>query len=605
MNCFIIKLNDDRSRNEKLAYKRIELSDNLKEILNRGGDQAPIVAVVEEGKDYGRVLRNENIIKNRGVKNPHKQLSHYLFGHGNAIPCINGNFTVCSQLKNGARAFLENKLSRGGDVSIIAVNKEIMKQLIAETSKNGGDKKAKAGGGSEDNKNARNAGGKEKFRTAGETGGDETGNAGGESFARPNKGAMPKALIDLLSSIEVPKELRDTFLGESAEFRLIRQLIMLASKCDEPVLLLGETGTGKEVIARSIHEYFMSEKGKDFKNPSSPKLITVNCGAIPKELFESELFGYKKGVFSGAVRDKDGLWKAADGGTLFLDEIGDLHLDHQVKILRALQDGTFLPVGALKEEYSHPRVIAATNRDLFSMVQTGQFREDLYYRLRIFLIRTPSLGEHPDNLKTIAEKCWASITRDDGCLLAEDAVRILQERRWPGNVRELKALLSGTFSLFRDKILKAEHLRAMLQMQGPSAPARSFEKTKDDGEAGLYKIECLRHLRRADEVVQACKVTFNGITDAKKSDPAREASLRNFMRYRLNELETLCAQPVLFHDKEAFFMVHQLKGKLIYFLDALELKNDRAFVQKSRSEIGPLFKKVQAAVISEVNLLFG
>mgnify|MGYP001009860366 CR=1 FL=1 len=625
MNCFIINAIKNDDAKEKISFRRIELSDNLKELLNRSGAQAPIAAIVEEGKDYARVLKNEGLVKNRGVKNPHKQLSCYLLGHENAIPCINGNFTVCRQLKNGVRALLNNDGCRNGFVSIVAVSREIMRQLVAETvsestskaepgkgkrpeSMKAGsveDKKAKASGAFENYKSAKTSGVREKIHSTEESGGPGTGSAGGETFARTNKSALSKAIIDLLSETEVPKALCDAFYGDSAEFRLIRQLIMLASKCDEPVLLLGETGTGKEVIARSIHEYYLSGKGKDFKNPSAPKLVTVNCGAIQDDLFETELFGYKKGAFTGAIRDKDGLWKVADGGTLFLDEIGDLHLDHQVKILRALQEGTFLPVGALKEESSHPRIIAATNRDLYSMVQTGQFREDLYYRLRIFLIRTPSLGDNPENLRTIAEKCWASITKAAGCSIAEESVKILQEHRWPGNVRELKALLSGTFSLFRDPVLRVEHLRAMLQMQGPAAPARSGEKTKDGGEAGLYKVECLRHLRRADEVVQACKVTFGGITGVKKTDPAREAGLRNLMRYRLDELETLCAQPVLFHDKEAFFMVHQLKGRLVYFLDELEMNRDRGFIQKARSEIGPLFKKVQAAVISEVNLLFG
>ncbi|EKD69536.1 MAG: type IV pilus expression regulatory protein [uncultured bacterium] len=626
MNCVILRLNKTAGAGNKLKYEWSGLSDNLKELSSRGTGSAPMAVIVDDGKDYDKILKNGKSLKDRGIKNPHKQLSRYMFGHKDAIPCIRAEFAVCRQLKNSVRALLENKECRNGDLFIIAVGKEIIEALNdekAETSSKA-DAKIKATGSAEEAdkkekmkndvneniKGSKTSGAKDKNKnkdkgkTSAETGKTDTETSGSAAFARSNKSSMSKTILELLSKTAVPKELCETFYGDSAEFQIIRQLIMLASKCEEPVLLLGETGTGKEVVSRSIHEYYLTDKGKDFKNPCAPKLVTVNCGAISKELFESELFGYKKGAFNGAYRDKDGLWKVADGGTLFLDEIGDLHPDHQVKILRALQDGTFLPVGATREESSHPRIIAATNRDLFSMVQTGQFREDLYYRLRIFLIRTPSLNENPENLKIIAEKCWESITKDPKCSIAKDVLAELQAHKWPGNVRELKALLSGVFSLFRDKVLRNEHVRTLLQLQGPQPEVKNRETGKD-GEIGLFKIECLRHLRRADEVVQACKATFSNIADDKNSDPARDANFRSFMQYRLNELETLCQQTVLFHNEETFSLVYKLKGKLIYFLDVVGLNKDRGYIHKSKSEIGPLFKMVQAAIVKEVAEIVG
>ena len=626
MNCVILRLNKTAGAGGKLKYEWSELSDNLKEISSPGTGSAPMAVIVDDGKDYDKILKNGKSVKDRGVKNPHKQLSHYVFGHAGMIPCVKADFAVCRQLKNSIRALLENDRCSSGDVFIIAVKKEIIEALndeknknysninaknkAAENSKNTDKKEYIKNGINENIKDNKTRYSKDKNnnkykdKATAETGEPGTETSGSSSFAQTNKNTLSKTILELLSKTAVPKELRETFYGDSAEFQIIRQLIMLASKCEEPVLLLGETGTGKEVVARAIHEYYLTGKEKDFKNPCAPKLVTVNCGAISKELFESELFGYKKGAFNGAYRDKDGLWKAADGGTLFLDEIGDLHPDHQVKILRALQEGTFLPVGATREESSHPRIIAATNRDLFSMVQTGQFREDLYYRLRIFLIRTPSLNENPENLKIIAEKCWASITKDPKCSINEDALAELQAHKWPGNVRELKAFLSGVFSLFRDEVLRDEHVHTLLQLQGPQPEVRNRETGKD-GEMGLFKIECLRHLRRADEVVQACKATFCGIADGKKSDPARDANFRSFMQYRLNELENLCLQPVLFHNEETFSLVYKLKGKLIYFLDVVELNKDRGYIHKSKSEIGPLFKKVQAAIVKEVTSIVG
>ena len=166
------------------------------------------------------------------------------------------------------------------------------------------------------------------------------------------------------------------------------------------------------------------------------KFTPVNCGAIPRELLESELFGHEKGSFTGAVHRKMGLWEVADQGTLFLDEVGDLALGHQVKILHALQNGCIRRVGGEKEIQVDARVIAATNRNLFSMVQAGHFREDLYYRLREFLIRTPALRDHPGDIPLLAQAFWAKIVHDETKPCPRKSFRNLNPtagRETPGN----------------------------------------------------------------------------------------------------------------------------------------------------------------------------
>ena len=195
---------------------------------------------------------------------------------------------------------------------------------------------------------------------------------------------------------------------------------------------MGDTGTGKEIVARSIYEN--SERRRhDF--------VTVNCGAIPRDLLENELYGHVKGAYTDAKEDKSGLWEAAGEGVLFLDEIGDLQPEHQAKVLRALEDAEIRKLGATKGTKVKARIIAATNRDLHAMVQTGQFREDLYYRLRGFLIRTPALREHPDDIPLLAQHFWQKINHGKRKILPPEILTELKSCRWPGNARELKMML--------------------------------------------------------------------------------------------------------------------------------------------------------------------
>jgi transcriptional regulator with PAS, ATPase and Fis domain len=232
---------------------------------------------------------------------------------------------------------------------------------------------------------------------------------------------------------------------------------------DHSVLIQGESGTGKEIVARQIHA-LSGRRAETF--------VPVNCGGIPTELFESELFGHMLGSFTGAARAKKGLWTLADKGVLFLDEIGDLPLHHQIKVLRALEDGCYYAVGAESVTCSKARVIAATNRDLAEMVSNGRFREDLFYRLFTFRIRTPALREHRGDIPQLALHFWESIGERSTPPLTHAVLDALSEYRWPGNARELRSFLINLLLLANGRKIDVPLVRAVMRERLGTALSR-------------------------------------------------------------------------------------------------------------------------------------
>jgi two-component system response regulator PilR (NtrC family) len=230
--------------------------------------------------------------------------------------------------------------------------------------------------------------------------------------------------------------------GQSMAMQQVRSLVEKVARSMAPVLVAGESGTGKELVARAIHE--VSVRG-------AMPFVPVNCSAIPEQLLEAEFFGYRKGAFTGANDDREGFFQAAHGGTLFLDEIGDLPLSMQSKLLRAIQERSVRPVGAVTELPVDVRLLSATHKDLGAEVQAGQFRQDLYYRLNVIQIRVPPLRERLEDLMGISERVLERLARDAGVWpaprLTRDALVHLSRYPFPGNVRELENLLHRAVAL--------------------------------------------------------------------------------------------------------------------------------------------------------------
>jgi two-component system response regulator PilR (NtrC family) len=264
-------------------------------------------------------------------------------------------------------------------------------------------------------------------------------------------------------------------VGNSDTMHRIYELIKRVSQTPTNVLITGESGTGKEMVAKAIH-YNGPLKDKPF--------ITVNCGAIPESLMESEMFGHKKGSFTGAIADKSGLFEVADGGTLFLDEVGELPLTIQVKLLRAIQERVIRRVGGTDDTKIEVRIIAATNRVLEDMVATGEFRQDLFYRLNVINIRTPSLRERKDDIAALAvhflQKYNHRLNKNIGGI-SEEAMIALQKYDYPGNVRELENVIERTVALEGGSMILPESLPPFVNTpQGRKlASSHEIEITED------------------------------------------------------------------------------------------------------------------------------
>lgn len=247
-------------------------------------------------------------------------------------------------------------------------------------------------------------------------------------------------------------------VGESLEMQELVQVLQHVSPTDITVLITGESGVGKEVIAHAIHGASKrSKKG----------MVTVNCGAIPEGIIESELFGHEKGSFTGASSERKGYFELADGGTIFLDEIGELPLATQVKFLRILENGEFLRVGSSNARKVDVRVIAATNKDLEQEVRNGNFRQDLFYRLRSVNVRIPALRERKDDIPLLFEKFVEEFSAKNGIKfggMTSAAVELVQNYYWHGNVRELRNVVESMLVLERGRKLDAEDIRKYLRM---------------------------------------------------------------------------------------------------------------------------------------------
>ena len=261
-------------------------------------------------------------------------------------------------------------------------------------------------------------------------------------------------------------EFRHQIIGESVPIKALRQQLGLMAPTNGRVLIYGESGTGKELVAHAIHA--LSQRARE-------PFIEVNCAAIPEELIESELFGYRKGSFTGAVADKTGKFQKADGGTLFLDEVGDMSLKTQAKVLRALEEQRFQPLGSTDTITLDVRGIAATNKDLDQEIDRGNFREDLFYRLNVIPVHLPPLRERPEDIGLLAEHFLREFVASYGRKpkhLTDDALATLERYSWPGNVRELKNLIERVVIMNPQGQIERRHLPPLIYRQTRAADGR-------------------------------------------------------------------------------------------------------------------------------------
>jgi len=278
-------------------------------------------------------------------------------------------------------------------------------------------------------------------------------------------------------------------IGRSGEMEKLYRILSKAAQGSHPVLILGESGTGKELVARTLHAY-----GPNAERPFLP----VDCGSLVPTLIESELFGYVKGAFTGATRSKDGLLVSAEGGTVFLDEIGELSLDLQAKLLRALQEREVRPVGATHRVPIRARMVAATNRNLAEMVERGTFRKDLYYRLNVVNLKLPPLRDRKEDIPLLAAHFLDRISRDNGrqFTLSDEVLRTMMRYDWPGNVRELENSIERACALSSGPVLHLGDLPTQLQNHGLEARRMAGEPELQPEGTGLPPVVTLAEMEK-------------------------------------------------------------------------------------------------------------
>ena len=310
-------------------------------------------------------------------------------------------------------------------------------------------------------------------------------------------------------------------IGRSQAMQQLREMIARVARSQAPVHIFGESGTGKELVAHLIHDSGARSEGP---------FVAVNCGAIPTELMESELFGHKRGSFTGAVADKKGLVQSAEGGTLFLDEVADLPLHMQVKLLRVVQEKTVRPVGEAREETVDVRILSATHKNLAQLVAEGRFREDLFYRINVIEMRVPSLRERPEDIPTLADSILARLGRRmkiDPPQLTPSALQILETYSFPGNVRELENVLERAVTLCVGGVISAENIKVRSNVRAATDPAAPVAPAAGAGALG----EQLEDIER-DAIVKALEKTrYNKTAAAKLLGMSFRA-----LRYRIKKL---------------------------------------------------------------------
>ncbi len=314
--------------------------------------------------------------------------------------------------------------------------------------------------------------------------------------------------------------------GKSVQMQKVFRLIKLAADSDASVIIFGESGTGKELVAEAVQK---------LSSRNSRPFIKVNCGALPETLLESELFGHEKGAFTGAVKKHTGRFEAADKGTIFLDEIGDITPAMQVKLLRVIQNGELQRVGGSETIKVNVRVITATNKDLTKEVREGRFREDLFYRLRVFPIQIPSLRERQEDIPILARHFINRFSARTGKLITGmdgQAMNALTSHAWPGNVRELENAIEYAFVVCQQKIISSEDLPLDL-LNEPAIKTRSFNEKNSNVRRSPESAAILRNPLKLKKLLNDC--AWNKAEAGRILGVSRTAVWKWILQHKLNE----------------------------------------------------------------------
>jgi two-component system response regulator AtoC len=318
-------------------------------------------------------------------------------------------------------------------------------------------------------------------------------------------------------------------VGSNTKMKEVFNLIYKLCKVETTVLIRGENGTGKELVARAIH----------FNSPrKNGAFVAINCGAIPENLMESEFFGHEKGAFTGAVERKIGKFQLANNGTIFLDEIGELKPEMQVKILRALQEKIFTPVGSNREVKTNARIIAATNRNLEMMMETNEFREDLFYRLNVMPIFLPPLRERPDDIPALAVSFLTKFSKEHGKNITgidPTCLELMKKYRWPGNIRELENIIERAFIVESSSTMTVSSLPEQIKNTLSPAPVKDASTGSKVDSTEPLDFEIFKEQAEKDFITSALKANKGKInqTVAQANIP-KNTLLRKIRKYNIN-----------------------------------------------------------------------
>lgn len=351
------------------------------------------------------------------------------------------------------------------------------------------------------------------------------------------KSIEAREMIDSLTASNpiFDDDIESEIVGHTSKMKEVFNLIYKLCKVDTTVLIRGENGTGKELVARAIH-YNSPRKDGAF--------VAINCGAIPENLMESELFGHEKGAFTGAVERKIGKFQLANNGTLFLDEIGELKPEMQVKLLRALQEKKFTPIGSIREVKTNARIIAATNRNLEKMMDQSLFREDLFYRLNVMPIFLPPLRDRIDDIAELAEKFIQKFSETHGkkiTAISIQCLEVMKKYRWPGNIRELENVIERAFIIESGQTITIDSLPENIAGSSEAMAAKAAETAPAKANAdkpGNLDFELFKEQAEKDFIVSALKANKGRInqTVAQANIP-KNTLLRKIRKYNINVKE--------------------------------------------------------------------